>query len=177
MWSVNKRQLWKAPVDLLRRNLIWRYTLFFAVISLLLMAVLFAVLYHLSIGSLERRQQHDIELQASQQTQVAENMSRRHFIQFIESHNRSGSATILALKDAQGVLSFVPKQLSACPQMSHFPVWNDEFKHIQTLAGCVTNTRHGELLVSLDAAPLQQIKKQLLRALAVVGGAALILSL
>jgi signal transduction histidine kinase len=164
------------PVRFFRQSLIRRYTLLFSVITLLLLAGLLVLLYHRSIGNLENQQQRDIELQSMQQQKLAASMSRKEYIELLNHGNQSGGPVLTALENTDDVLSFIPENLSICPVLSSFPVWNDAGGHIQNQQGCVTKTRHGTLLVSLDSTPLEKIRKQFFSALALVGGAAILLS-
>lgn len=164
------------PVRFFKKSLIRRYTLLFSVITLLLLAVLLAVLYHRSIGNLEKQQQRDLTLQSLQQQKLAASMGREAYIDLLKHGNRPGSPLLMVLENTDDVLSFIPRNLSACPALSSFPVWNEAGGHIQNQQGCVTKTRHGTLLVSLDSTPLKKIRDQFFSALVLVGGSAILLS-
>ncbi len=160
-----------------RLGLVWRYTLMFSIITLTLMGMLISMLYQQSIGNLTTRQLTELEFQSVQQQQLADSMSRDEYAELIERHNRANTSILLVLENTSGSLSFIPDNLTICPKLHFFHVWNDDLEHIQKQQGCITKTSHGRLLVSLDTEPIEHLQNQFVSALIWVCFAGVMLSI
>ncbi|WP_116368217.1 HAMP domain-containing sensor histidine kinase [Parahaliea mediterranea] len=109
------------------RTSVWRLTLLFTLLVLLVNALVLGAVYWLTVSEQERQLQRNVLMAADTFRQLAavERGSDVAVRRLVEAHARGAANTLLALESSDGVsgnLSELPRQLPRYPDTGRFPV-------------------------------------------------------
>jgi len=149
--------MWLERFRVFTRTSIWRFTLIFTLIVLLICSSILALVYDFTVGEQKRQiaQQVTISAQGFADLSNSSSMTALDFQTAIQQRiNRSG-AVILVLKNHDkviGNLNSLPQNLAEFPKLQHFPiaVVNHLGKTtVEIVLGTRLNTRFGTLSIAL----------------------------
>ncbi|BDX01539.1 two-component sensor histidine kinase [Marinomonas pontica] len=148
-----------------RASFVWRFTLLYTALLITLIAVVFFVLYQLSIGEISRSYQQQIQLITQQQRLFNEQMSEEEYLAQFSDQTQQINNIILAYQNAEttyGHLTSIPNNLLACPAQTAFLV--DSISELRFYIGCIEPLANGRLLIAFDDENLYFLRVQFLRA-------------
>ncbi|ALS97585.1 hypothetical protein AT746_04410 [Lacimicrobium alkaliphilum] len=109
------------------RTSVWRFTLLFTLLVLLITSSLLVLVYHYTIGEQERQKARQVEMTMQSLIELAQTpqMNESGFIGVIESRINKSASVVLALEvdgEYVGNLGRVPDNLSTFPELNYFPI-------------------------------------------------------
>ena len=149
--------MWLERFRAFTRTSIWRFTLTFTAIVLLICVSMLTLVYQFTIGEQKRQLVQQTQMMAQGFIDLADtqSMSEKDFHQLIHKRIDKSTSLVLALKTQRGILgnlAFQPKGLSKFPEMQRFPIaivdHLGEASVVIVLGGQV-ETKFGKLVVGL----------------------------
>jgi len=119
--------MWLERFRVFIRTSIWRFTLIFTLIVILICSSILAVVYQFTVGEQKRQiaQQVTIAAQGFADLSNSSSMTETDFQIAIQQRIDKSGAIILVLRNDDkviGNLSSLPKNLAQFPQLQHFPI-------------------------------------------------------
>lgn len=149
--------MWLEHLKVFTRTSIWRFTLTFTLIVILICTSILALVYHFTVGEQQRKiaQQVTIVTQGFADLANSPSMTKNDFQNAVQQRIDKSSTVILLLRDNDnmiGNLNSLPKNLAQFPQLQHFPV--AVVNHlgettVEIVLGTNLNTRFGRLSIAL----------------------------
>ena len=149
--------MWLERFKVFTRTSIWRFTLIFTVIVILICSSILALVYQFTVGEQKRQiaQQVTIAAQGFADLSNSPNMTKANFQQIIKQRIARSGAIILVLSNDDkviGNLNSLPKDLAQFPQLQHFPVAvvdHLDDTTVEIVLGTRLNTPFGQLSIAL----------------------------
>jgi len=149
--------MWLERFRVFTRTSIWRFTLIFTLIVILICTSILALVYQFTVGEQKRQiaQQVTIVTQGFSDLSNSPSMTETDFKSAIQQRIDRSGAIILVLKSDDkviGNLNSLPKNLAQFPQLQHFPiaVVNHLGKTtVEIVLGTSLVTRFGSLSIAL----------------------------
>lgn len=149
--------MWLERFRVFTRTSIWRFTLIFTLIVILICSSILAVVYQFTVGEQKRQiaQQVTIAAQGFADLSNSPSMTETDFQTAIQQRIDRSGAIILVLRNDDNVignLSSLPKNLAQFPQLQHFPI--AVVNHlgettVEIVLGTSLDTRFGSLSIAL----------------------------
>ena len=119
--------MWLERFKVFTRTSIWRFTLIFTLIVLLICTSILAIVYQFTVGEQKRQvaQQVTITTQGFADLADSPSMTAEDFITAIKQRIKRSNAVVLVLQHENkviGNLNTVPTQLAQFPTLQHFPI-------------------------------------------------------
>ena len=149
--------MWLERFKVFTRTSIWRFTLIFTFIVLLICSSILALVYQFTVGEQKRQiaQQVTIAAQGFSDLSRSPSMTKADFQAAIQQRIDRSGAIILVLRNDDkviGNLSSLPKNLAQFPSLQHFPI--AVVNHlgettVEIVLGTNLETRFGSLSMAL----------------------------
>ncbi|MDO6508796.1 ATP-binding protein [Colwellia sp. 4_MG-2023] len=149
--------MWLERFKVFTRTSIWRFTLIFTFIVLLICSSILALVYQFTVGEQKRQiaTQVTIAAQGFSDLSHSPSMTKADFQTAIQQRIDRSGAIILVLKNDDNVignLSSLPKNLAKFPSLQHFPI--AVVNHlgettVEIVLGTNLETRFGSLSIAL----------------------------
>ena len=159
--------MWLERFRVFTRTSIWRFTLIFTVIVLLICSSILALVYQFTVGEQKRQiaRQVTIAAQGFSDLSNSPSMTKTDFQTAIQQRiDRSGAIILVLRSDDKviGNLSSLPKKLAQFPQLQHFPI--AVVNHlgettVEIVLGTSLDTRFGRLSIALFDNNYQVLEK------------------
>ncbi|MBL4630437.1 MAG: HAMP domain-containing histidine kinase [Paraglaciecola sp.] len=149
--------MWLERFRVFTRTSIWRFTLIFTLIVILICTSILAVVYQFTVGEQKRQIAQKVTIAAQGFSDLANSpsMTESDFQKTIQRRIDRSGAIILVLKSENkviGNLNSLPKNLAQFPQLQHFPIavvdHLDETT-VEIVLGTSLDTRFGSLSIAL----------------------------
>ncbi|WP_101757910.1 HAMP domain-containing sensor histidine kinase [Oceanicoccus sp. KOV_DT_Chl] len=149
--------MWLERLKFFTQTSIWRFTIAFTIIVLLICSGILAVVYQLTLGAQKQQLEQSVRVAAMSFVDLASasTMSADEFQQIVTDRGRRSNSLILMLNANQvsiGNLDRFSGGVSGYPQVQRFPIAVADFQGEPTLKVVVStrvDTRFGELTVGL----------------------------
>jgi len=154
--------MWLERFRIFTRTSIWRFTLIFTLIVLLICSSILALVYEFTVGEQKRQiaQQVTITAQGFADLSSSPNMTTSDFQTAIQQRVKRSGAVILVFERKEqngdvkvvGNLNTIPKNLSEFPALQHFPIAvvnHLDKTTVEIVLGTRLNTRFGKLSIAL----------------------------
>ena len=116
-----------GPPNQKLRTSVWRFTILFTFLVLLISSSLLVVVYHFTIGEQERQKTQQVRMTAQSLLDLASTpqMKKRDFERVIINRSKQSASLVLALEvkgKYEGNISRVPDNLTMFPELDYFPI-------------------------------------------------------
>lgn len=176
--------MWSARLRLYTRTSVWRLTLVFTLMVLLVTATVLGIVYWQTLGDRSQQLERNVRVAAQTYRELASSPSlgAQNMQQLVADRTRRSATLVLALQSGgrmHGNLSSLPPRLPEYPGTGRFPVVVSDLQGVATLSmavGTRLSTDVGTLVVGLiDDDDQQQLQSDfLLASLAALFGALLV---
>jgi signal transduction histidine kinase len=164
--------MWSERFKVFTRTSIWRFTLIFTLIVLLICTSILALVYQFTVGEQKRQiaQQVTITAQGFADLSDSPSMTANDFKTAIQQRIKRSNAVVLVLShDGQviGNLNSLPQELPEFPTLHHFPIAVVDHlgdTTVEILLGTNLKTRFGDLSIGLFDNNYQILEKNFLTA-------------
>lgn len=177
--------MWLERFRVFTRTSIWRFTLIFTLIVILICSSILALVYQFTVGEQKRQiaQQVTIAVQGFSDLSNSPSMTEIDFQSAIQQRIDRSGAIILVLKSDDkiiGNLNSLPENLAQFPQLQHFPI--AVVNHlgettVEIVLGTSLDTRFGRLSLALFDNNYQILESNFITASAVALIFALVVTL
>ena len=149
--------MWLERFRVFTRTTIWRFTLIFTLIVLLICSGILALVYQFTVGEQKRQisQQVTIAAQGFADLSNSRTMTELDFQSAIQKRIDRSGAIILVLRTEDNVignLNSLPKNLALYPKLQHFPIAVVDHlgeTTVEIVLGTTLDTRFGRLSIAL----------------------------
>ncbi|RJG50531.1 sensor histidine kinase [Motilimonas pumila] len=149
--------MWSAHLKIFTRTSIWRFTLTFTFLVLLISGGILAMVYHFSIAGQQREQSQRLNLatQGFVSLANAESMTPQSFIGSVSKRAALTNNMVLVLRrqgNIYGNLNHLPKNIPHYPNVIHLPILASNFlgeMELKKVMATRLDTRFGNLMVGL----------------------------
>jgi len=149
--------MWLERFRLFTRTSIWRFTLIFTFIVLLISTSILTIVYQFTIGEQKRQLEQQVNITAQGFADLAStaNITEKVFISSIEKRVNNSASIVLVMNSKNeliGNLQKLPLQLPEFPILKHFPIVVIDHlgeSTVEIILGTKLSTQFGELVVGL----------------------------
>ncbi|MDA9557312.1 HAMP domain-containing histidine kinase [Vibrio sp.] len=151
-----------------RNHSLFRLSLLVVLLMWTMVAISLTSVYWLSIKPIEQSRKQRLDQHILQITTLYQTNPTMGFDQLVDQFTYSSEGFITLARDehdrVSGSLSHFPKPISACPQLTSFPIWGGLNRDIGILHGCTFPLGEGKILVASSQEELTEFKTRFLYA-------------
>ena len=149
--------MWSERLKLFTQTSIWRFTLAFTLIVLVICSSMLAVIYQFTLGEQKKQLEQSVSVVAIGFIDLANagNMNAKDFQQLVINRSVRTSSLVLVLKTVHknvGNLDYFARTISTYPQVQRFPIAVTDYQGeplLKIVVGTRVETRFGDLTIAL----------------------------